>query len=97
MDGDKLGYVGGALMAWLVLGVSFYYDVAVLDSLFRAVLAFAVGYVVAFMLVRIIHGIAVYEEQRRAELEAAVEAQMEAEATSQEGGASISSAETGEA
>lgn len=97
MDGDKLGYVGGALVATVVMGVSFYFDVSMLEGLFRAAFAFVVGYVVTFVLVRLIHGIAIYEEQRRAELEAAVEAQMEAEAAGQQGEGPASSAETGEA
>lgn len=51
LDRDKLGLIGGAFFATLVMAVGFYANVSAASVAYRTVVAFMVAYVVTFLVV----------------------------------------------
>ncbi|MBN2308920.1 MAG: hypothetical protein JXR94_08125 [Candidatus Hydrogenedentes bacterium] len=73
LDCDKLGLLGGMTLATVVMAVSFYREVSILEAVFRATVTFLVGYVAVFILTRTILHTALSEFVRAREEEPAVE------------------------
>ena len=76
-DGDSLGLLGGAVLAFVVMALGFLRDVRWTTNAVRTVITFLVGYVLVFLCFQVVRKVA--EPELAAAREAAREAEREAE------------------